>query len=348
MSDASFQSLLPYLQQAQSTTLWIADENVLHTGKAIAAREQLTVITNRYDVYTDCLKHSLQTHFSDYDLSAIADSSVDTLIYRVSKEKPVVHHILNEAWRTLKPRGQLVISGEKNEGAKSYVEKAGQLLGHKVPAKKLGNSYLGVITKQRSYDPSLLLDDKHYRQIREIATWETLSIFSKPGLFGWEKIDRGSQLLMTSAEELFAQHSYPRATLDLGCGYGYLTLRTQHWPQLERRHATDNNAAAIACANVNFEQAGMAVTVTADDCGGAIVDRFDCILCNPPFHQGFSVDSQLTDKFLRNSAQRLITGGVALFVVNQFIGLEKKATEYFTRCVALASDGQFKVLALYK
>lgn len=348
MSDASFQTLLPHLQHVQQPTLWVADENVLDAGQAIVAQPLLQVITNRYDVYQRCAERSLQAAFSDYDLSAIADTTLGTVVYRISKERPVVHHVINEAWRTLQVGGQLIISGEKNEGAKSFIDKASQLFGRKVSAEKHGNTYLGVMTKHNTYDAGQRLNDKQYTQIRDIVTVADISVCSKPGLFGWEKVDQGSQLLMDVAEAYFARHGYPRAVLDLGCGYGYLTLRTRHWPELVRRSATDNNAAAIACVQENCARAGLNVSVTADDCGSKITDIFDAVLCNPPFHQGFSVDSGLTDKFLCTSRNRLAPGGVALFVVNQFIGIEKKANEYFARCELLSSNGQFKVLALYR
>lgn len=348
MSDASFQTLLPHLQHVQQPTLWVADENVLHAGQAIVAQPLLQVITNRYDVYRSCVERSQQAEFSDYDLGALADDSLHAVVYRISKEKPVVHHVINEAWRTLQSGGHLILSGEKNEGAKSFIDKASQLFGLKVSAQKHGNSYLGVITKHRAYDAAQRLDDKQYSEIRDIVTLGATSVCSKPGLFGWDKVDQGSQLLMDVAEAYFAKRGYPGSILDLGCGYGYLTLRTRHWPNLSHRSATDNNAAAVACAQKNFERAELEVTVTADDCGSDITEKFDAVLCNPPFHQGFSVDSALTDKFLRNSSRRLAAGGVALFVVNQFIGIEKKAADYFARCELLGSDGQFKVLALYR
>lgn len=348
MSDTSFQSLTPYLQNPQQRTLWIADENVLHAGQSVSAHPLLEVITNRYDVYLNTLERSFEARFNDYDLSHIEGASLDRMVYRISKEKPVVHHLINEAFRTLKQDGVLILSGEKNEGAKSYIEKAGKLFGIKVSPKKQGNGYTGVVPKKNLYDATLLLDDKHYTKIREIGSAGECRIFSKPGLFGWEKIDQGSELLMDTAESYFASRARPKCVLDLGCGYGYLTLRTSDWPGLEVRHATDNNAAAIACATENFNQSQLAVVVTPDDCGSKITSFFDCILCNPPFHQGFSVDSGLTTKFLKNSAERLTHNGVALFVVNQFIGIEKKATRYFKRVDTLASDKQFKVLALYK
>jgi 16S rRNA (guanine1207-N2)-methyltransferase len=78
---------------------------------------------------------------------------------------------------------------------------------------------------------------------------------------------------------------------------------------------------------------------------------FNLILCNPPFHQGFSVESALTDKFL-NSTQRLLAKkGTAYFVVNAFIPLESKAERVFAKhpsatIAVVANNKQFKVIRI--
>lgn len=351
MSDASFSALSSHLQNVDKPTLWVADENVLHSSTHVCAQPLLSAITNRFDVYLQGHQQGLDISFSDYQFETIDSESLDKIVYRVSKERPVVNHIINEAFRILKVGGQFVIGGEKNEGAKSYIDKAGKLLGNKVRAQKEGSTYTGVITKSIVYCAQDLLDDKNYQNLRisgELSGEPPLSIYSKPGLFGWDKQDQGSQLLMNCAEDYFNQHQYPTSVLDLGCGYGYLTLRTKHWPTVKTRAATDNNAAAVLCTKQNCTAAELNVAVTADDCASHITQAFDCVLCNPPFHQGFSVESSLTEKFLQRASERLSQDGVALFVVNQFIALEKKSQQWFSKIDLLTSDGQFNVWLLKK
>ena len=204
-----------------------------------------------------------------------------------------------------------------------------------------------MIPKSRDYSAGERLDDKDYSSLRPIFELNGRAVISKPGLFGWDKQDQGSALLIECAEQFLQQcERQPQSLLDLGCGYGYLSLSSYRWSQIETRWATDNNAAAVKCMQVNAQAHCLDVTVSADDCGQRIGDQFDLILCNPPFHQGFSVDSSLTDKFLHNSHKRLNPHGTALFVVSQFIGLEEKAAGIFCQVTQLKSDGQFKVLAL--
>ena len=349
MGDATFDTLLHYLTSGaiQGETLWIADENLSHDVRQIGRPPNLQVLTNRYDVYQHCKTNQLPAQFSDYDMSGLADNSLERIVYRVSKEKPVVHHIVNESFRVLCEGAELVLAGEKDDGAKTYIEKASELLSNKTHAKKLGNTYLGVIRKSREYSSCERLDDRDYSSLRPIFDLDGKAVVSKPGLFGWDKQDQGSALLIECAEELLKQRKrQPKSLLDLGCGYGYLSLSSGRWPQIKKRWATDNNAAAVKCMQLNARAHCLNVTVSADDCGQHISDKFDLILCNPPFHQGFSVDSSLTDRFLNSSATRLNPHGVALFVVHHFIGVEKKAGGIYNQVTQLKSDGQFKVLAL--
>jgi len=354
MTDLSLSLLLPYLQNISTNTLWVADENALGIARAITNNERFWGISNRYDIFMQMQERGLRSTFSDYDFSGLDSGSFDVVVYRVSKERPVVYHILNNALRLLKTDGKLLVAGEKNEGIKGYVDKAGKLFGCKAPAKKHGNAYTAEIVKHSDYgaqqNDGTLLDDKQYETLRPtgelIANDEILPLFSKPGQFGWNKKDQGSELLISTAEAYFAKRSFPSSVIDLGCGYGFLTLKTKGWPTIERS-ATDNNAAALASAKKNFSVADIVVETTADDCGRAIESKFQCVLCNPPFHQGFSNDADLTHKFLSSAARLTASGGLALFVVNQFISLEKMSLEYFVKAETLASDGQFKVIALH-
>jgi 16S rRNA (guanine1207-N2)-methyltransferase len=350
MQDPAVNQLLPYLQRSQQhetgsdNLLWIADENVLHSLSAVAAAENIALITNRFDVAHRARDLGLAAQFNDFSFSALDDNAVQTVVYRVSKEKPVVHHVINQAWRVLAPGGELVLTGLKNEGIKTYIDKAKHLFGNG-NARKVGNVYVGNLLKQGGARKSEPLDDQNYGQLRLIETPE-LDFYSKPGLFGWDRIDQGSAFLVEQLPGIMqSAHRTPQSLLDLGCGYGYLTLMTRNIA-LARRVATDNNAAALLAMEKNAEHYAMQVEVLADDCGGSVPQAFDLILCNPPFHQGFSVDSQLTDKFLRQTHRLLAADGMAIFVVNQFIPLERAAEKYFRRINMAGRNKSFKLIRL--
>ena len=146
--------------------------------------------------------------------------------------------------------------------------------------------------------------------------------------------------------QALAGRPLPASCLDLGCGYGYLTIAAAKSFPIKRWLLTDNNCAALAVAAENLTINGLAGEVIAADAGSGIKEPVDLLLCNPPFHQGFSIDGDLTDKFLASASRLLSPKGVALFVVNQFIPLERKAERLFREVKTLADNGSFKIIQL--
>jgi len=345
MTDASASWLIEQIKiHADSQSLWLTDENLLrHLPDVKSWPNKPLLITNRWDVAGQAGQLGFAAQFSDFELEPIADNSLEKIFYRISKEKAVTHYLLNQARRILKPGGTLWLSGQKNEGIKTYIEKASALFGCEKNICKDGINYSAQLTKtQTAGEP---LPDDMYRQLRQCLNVGEFQIWSKPGLFGWNKIDQGSQFLIDEVRRLLDESPVRFVNcLDLGCGYGYLTIAAQTL-SIDRFTLTDNNAAALHAASNNVRAMADA-RVIASDAGLQLTGKFDLILCNPPFHQGFSVDGDLTEKFLRSAAQHLEESGVAYFVVNQFIGLEKKALGIFNSIKLIAQNKSFKVVEL--
>src|SRR5690606_33271185 len=136
----------------------------------------------------------------------------------------------------------------------------------------------------------------------------------KPGVFGWDKIDVGSALLAQYLPQFFSTY-LPQSKgdgkpelLDLGCGYGYLSMIAATVGNFTIT-ATDNCAAALVACTKNFHTHAVDGTVIGADSGDSIGDSFDVILCNPPFHQGFQQDRALSEKFLSATKRLLAADG---------------------------------------
>jgi len=219
-----------------------------------------------------------------------------------------------------------VLSGLKQEGIKTFIESAGGLFGN-AQSRKVGTVYLGHALKYHAAPAPEPLDSKHYSALRLIETPQ-LDFYSKPGLFGWDKIDQGSAFLVEQLPRiLHGAARQPTSLLDLGCGYGYLSIMTRDLA-LERRVATDNNAAALLAMARNAEYYALPVDVVADDCGGQLAPGFDLILCNPPSTRA----SAWTAPSLTSSAPDpppVERAGHGCLRVNQFIALERAAQKYF-------------------
>ena len=351
--DSCIQLLMDQAKAERESSLWLADDNVAASDIPLIAQRANTIITNRYHLFLsgqDC--NSAAIHYSDFDFSGVV--APQQIYYRVSKEKPLTHYLINKSFLSLPPGGELHVCGFKNDGIKTYIDKAKKLFGERTALINGPDTAKYACLKKHSvHQPpadELLLDDKDYQQPRAIFELNGLPVESKPGVFGWNKQDAGSAFLIEHLGELLASfRDAPADLLDLGCGYGYLSLQAFHrYPDLHSATfvLADNNAAAVHCARANLQQHGITGKVIDSDCANQVEQQFDLILCNPPFHQGFDVSQDITSRFLQSTSEHLRPDGKALFVVNQFIGLEKKAAPYFSVIKELARNKSFKLIIL--
>lgn len=352
--------------QAQTSSdkhyLVIADENTLSSLDVIPQLGTNTQVhTNRFDIYQHCQSLGITSVFNDYQFDKIdPENPLDCILFRISKERSTSHHVLNWAKKLLPAGGELIIAGKKNEGVKSYYSNAVKILGFSGKIEKHKDNYVAYLRAPTS-ESQKALNDKDYASSQETVTIDNFTCQSKPGIYGWNKIDQGSQLLAEHFSLSLAKNRKQNANttrlLDIGCGYGYLSI-TAAQANIKHIVATDNNAAAISLCQTNLTQLQAQMhaqdhnsepfefEVIADDCGQGIDQKFNWILCNPPFHQGFDISNALTEKFVINAKHLLSRSGIALFVVNSFIPIEKVAQEHFAQVTMLENTGQFKIIQL--
>lgn len=323
-------------------SLWYLAEGTAATVEPLRRLGDCQVCTNRFDLHRAGIACGLTSYYSDW---REPQGLFDAVYLRICKEKKVNLHLANAAWRNLRVGGRLNLAGQKSEGIKSLAANLTPHFDVLNPLRKSGTSYLVQLRKAHEGDTPPF-DQLDYESMQIIAKIRERPVWSKPGVYGWKKVDPGSQFLVETIA-LFAASFEDQQVLDLGCGYGYLTLATGDF-QIAHYTATDNNAAALECMAFNAKVHALPVTVIAGDCADTIDTRFDTVLCNPPFHLGFAVEASLTDSFLASARQRLKPNGRALFVTNSFIPIEKKAAQHFASVTTLANNRQFKVCCLEK
>jgi 16S rRNA (guanine1207-N2)-methyltransferase len=341
MTDAATRQLLQYIAATPGPTLWLADEQIdTAAARAAPVRPQLLAASNRCDVAAALAARGIPATAVDFTDAWPAD--LQYIALRIAKEKALVHYLINRALEQLPVGGELFLSGYKNEGIKTYLEKAAARAGTPASLERDDGALRGIIVRGGSLGEPL--PDQDYAVLRPVAFDAQLTLWSRPGIFGWQKLDAGSAFLIEHLDSVW--RSAPSRVLDLGCGYGYLTVQAaRRWPAAEFV-ATDNNVGAVAACARNLAQENIRGSALADDCAATLREPFDAILCNPPFHQGFDVEGELTRRFLQSTHRLLRRGGRALFVVNQFIPLERKAAELFDSVDIVARNRGFKLIAV--
>lgn len=165
---------------------------------------------------------------------------------------------------------------------------------------------------------------------------------TKPGIFGWDKIDMGSKLLAENWDGNFSGQG-----ADFGCGYGYLT--TQLLAQghlLEKLYSIDTDAQALNCAKQNIlsEQAEF----LWEDLTQFHLSDLDWIIMNPPFHAGKKTDSDIGQKFIENAAKSLEKDGILWMVANKHLPYEKTLDTYFSHKDCIKEQSGFKIFKAIK
>ena len=345
MSDQALLQLLQHASGDQEPLLLILDEHdaVLPPPQHPESR----ALSNRYDVCAGARRQGWPCSFSDFWLDAELMAGCRRALYRVSKEKRVVEHVLQGLWQLLPVNGELHCAGYKGEGIKTFAKRAAVVWDCEVTLERGdGNLHLYCFTKLSDRTGPLQTDD--YHALQAIGEWQGCAVYSKPGVFAWDRFDAGSVFLLSYLPKLLqAGKCGQQRALDLGCGSGLLALALVQ-AGFREVIATDNNAAAIRACEFNLQQPAkdQQVLVVADDCGASLRGSFDLILCNPPFHQGFEVAETMTDRFLEASLRVLKAGGQALFVVNSFIPLERKAQAWFGKVGKVADNKLYKLVLL--
>lgn len=314
--------------------LWIMDEAATLPVSFISQySERSTLLTNRFDIDQSCKKNNISCVLSDFELDE--SQTFACVIFPISKEKLLSNYIIASCFEWLDTSGTLILAGKKNEGIKSYFDK----LCSNTPLKKHGHFYMGKVPREKCLNPEAIVS---YRQASDIAQVGGYTMQSKPGIFGWQKIDEGSALLIETLK-LAHTNLQDKSVMDLGCGSAYLALNAAAMGAASIC-ASDNNATACVITRANFQNNNIVGEVALDDCAGTINKKFDIVLCNPPFHKGKATESDLTEKFVSASKRLLKHKGEAWFVVNAFIPLEKIAQCHFSKLETKSNNNRFKVL----
>lgn len=157
------------------------------------------------------------------------------------------------------------------------------------------------------------------------------------GIFGWNKIDVGSQML---AEHL--PTSLSGVAADFGCGFGYLSHELlQRCKNITQLDAYDNDMRAIIATKKNVETAN---ALWMDIRHYEATPKYDIILMNPPFHEGKNTDIALGEMFIRKAYASLRSNGRLFIVANAHLPYERTVPTLAT----IAQKSGYKIMTANK
>jgi len=168
---------------------------------------------------------------------------------------------------------------------------------------------------------------------------------NESNVFSREKLDIGTRFFLENFNLVTGNK-----ILDLGCGNGVLGVEASYLNPEATIHFTDESAMAIKSAQNNFkvhrEESNANFSWT--DVLEGVEEKFDLILCNPPFHQQNVVGDHIAWSMFQQSFKSLEKGGRILVIGNRHLGYHVKLKKLFKNCETLVNNKKFVILQALK
>jgi 16S rRNA (guanine1207-N2)-methyltransferase len=268
----------------------------------------------------------------------------DVVIARLPKGHLPALQIIWDAWRLLRPGGRLYLAGAKGEGIRSYLRHTGDLFGPCAPLAYRKGYRVGVAVKEEGRDvppafQEAWLDHTRFHQFDVVVRGKPYPVCSRPGVFSWDRLDRGTEVLLEALEVTPGE-----TVLDLGCGYGIIGVMAAE--TAGQVYLVDADIVAIESARrtVALHGLGNCRVLSGDSATAVEGVTFDIVATNPPFHQGKATTYNVAEQFVRDAARVLRPGGRLYMVANRFLPYEDTVREALGTVEMIHAGKRFKVL----
>ena len=164
---------------------------------------------------------------------------------------------------------------------------------------------------------------------------------SQPGIFGWNKIDKGSEILRR-----YIPNDLKGTGADFGCGYGYLSYFVlTHCPKIITLYAIDADHRAVELTAKNTDAKTLWADLTSPK---DILNNLDFIIMNPPFHEGKKTHTDIGVSFIKTAHTCLKRNGMLYMVANSQLPYETVLEEVFFEVEKCHEEQGFKVFKAVK
>ena len=188
------------------------------------------------------------------------------------------------------------------------------------------------------YYTSAPTSEHEERSFRAVFAGRVLAFDTDAGVFSKQHVDPGSELLCKSLPDTISGR-----VLDMGCGWGAMTVMTlARFPKAEMTMA-DVNERALGLAVSNVEKNRMMAKAVLSDGFEKIEGMFDAVITNPPIRAGKAV----IYKMFEDAKAHLRENGSLYLVIRKQQGAPsalKFLKELYRKAEVIERDGGYWII----
>ena len=280
------------------------------------------------------------------DEDALPDASFPLVLVLPPRQREEARALLARACAAVAPGGVVVASVANDEGAKSREADLKQLAGS---VSTLAKHHCRTFWTRPDgdFDAAQLSQWRGLDTPRRIASADLPGggFLSRPGVFAWDRVDVASTLLAASLPDTLQGR-----VADFGAGWGYLALQVlARCPHVSSIDLYEADARALALARKNLDGTRVSVHCHWHDVAVGVGERFDAIVCNPPFHAlGRGERPDIGRAFITSASASLVAGGSLWLVANRHLPYEEALGNAFASVHTVQQQGGFKIVRAVK
>lgn len=344
--DAADEYLLNQVNETEGTTIIFNDN---FGALACALAEYRPVSVSDSFIAEQATRHNLRLNGMDEDAVTFLNSLSELpaaparVLIKIPKQLALLEQQLCALRRVVTPETQIIAGAKARDIHNSTMA--------------LFEKYLGPTTTSLAWKKARLIHctfttapdvadaPQTYDWQLEGTDW---TIHNHANVFSRSGLDIGARLFLKHLPE-----NVEGEMADLGCGNGVigLTLLAQN-PQA-RVLFTDESHMAVASSRLNVEHnmpdaLERSEFTVNNGLAGTEHDRFDVILCNPPFHQQSTITDHIAWEMFHDARRGLKYGGELIVVGNRHLDYFRKLKKIFGNCSNVGASGKFAVLKAVK
>lgn len=170
-----------------------------------------------------------------------------------------------------------------------------------------------------------------------------------PSVFSRDHLDIGSRFLLENLHQPQLQ-ALSGTLIDLGCGNGLLSVSiANQFANISQVIGCDDSYAAVISAQENFEnwlasqpqRTGLSHAFYHANVLEDVKEKADWIVCNPPFHSGNRITTDIAQSMIKQSKKQLKENGKLLLIANRHLPYQGSLKKHFRKFNQIAANKKF-------